>query len=51
VEHFEEAKNDPMRDKKERCICEGFQRKIMSIHFTVNLGLMYDALQELLEVS
>lgn len=51
VQHFEEAKLDPTRDKKDKCMYEGLQRKITSTEFVLDLGLMCDALQELSELS
>ena len=51
VQHFEEAKLDPTRDKKDQCTYEGLQRKITSTEFVLDLGLMCDALQELSELS
>jgi len=51
VKHFEEAKHDPTRDKKDQCTYEGLQRKITSTEFVLDLRLMCDALQELSELS
>ena len=51
VRHFEEAKLDPTRYKKDQCTYEGLQRKITSTEFVLDLGLMCDALQELSELS
>jgi ribosomal protein S1 len=51
VFHFEEAKNDKNRDKKERCTYEGLITKITSVGFILDLGLMCDGLQELSELS
>lgn len=51
VRHFKEAENDPTRDKKDRCMYEGMHKKITSIEFILDLGLMCDALQELSELS
>ncbi|KAK0048443.1 E3 SUMO-protein ligase [Biomphalaria pfeifferi] len=51
VQHFEEAKLDSTRDKKDQCMYEGLQRKITSTEFVLDLGLMCDALQELSELS
>jgi hypothetical protein len=51
VRHFEEAKNDNTRDKKEKCMYEGLQRKITSVQLILDLGLMCDALQELSELN
>jgi hypothetical protein len=48
--HFEEAKNDKNRDKK-RCTYEVLLRKITSVEFILDLGLMFNALQELSELS
>jgi hypothetical protein len=49
--HFGEAKNDNTRDKKEKCMSEGLQRKITSTQLILDLGLMSDALQDLSELS
>jgi hypothetical protein len=49
--HFEEAKSDQTRDKKDRCNFEGVLKKITSVEFVLDLGLMCDALQELSELS
>jgi hypothetical protein len=51
VRHFEEAKNDNTRDKKEKCMYESLQRKITSTQLILDLGLMCDALLELSELS
>ena len=51
VQHFEIAKLDSTRDKKDQCMYEGLQRKITSTEFVLDLGLMCDALQELSELS
>jgi hypothetical protein len=47
VLHFEEARNDENRDKKERCTYVSFT----SVVFILDLGLICDALQELPELS
>ena len=36
-------------DKKDKCLYDGFFRKITDANFTRHLGLMCDALQELTE--
>jgi hypothetical protein len=51
VLHFEEAKNDKKRDKKGRCTYEGLLLNITSVELILDLGLMYDALQELSALS
>jgi hypothetical protein len=51
VRDFKEAENDPTRDKKYRCMCQCLQRKITSTEFILDLGLMFDALQELSELN
>lgn len=51
VQHFEEAKLDSTRDKKDTCIYEGLQQNISSTEFVLDLGLMCEALQELSELS
>ncbi|KAJ8893726.1 hypothetical protein PR048_006326 [Dryococelus australis] len=50
VLHFEKAKEDRTRDKKDCAMYEGLLRKISSTEFILNLGLMCDSLQELSEV-
>ncbi|KAJ8884088.1 hypothetical protein PR048_015945 [Dryococelus australis] len=47
VLHFEEAKKDRTRDKKDCALYEGLLRKISSTEFILDLGLMCDSLQEL----
>jgi hypothetical protein len=39
VRHFEEAKNDSARDKKEKCMYKGLQRKITLTQLILDLGL------------
>jgi hypothetical protein len=51
VLHFVEAKTDCNRDKKKRCMYEGLHRKITSVEFLLDLGLMCYALQELSKLS
>jgi hypothetical protein len=51
VLNFEEAETDQTRDKKNRCTYEGLLKKITSVEFVLDLGLMCDALQELSELS
>lgn len=51
VSHFEVARVDKSRDKKEQCMYDGLHRKITSTNFVLDLGLMLDALQELSELS
>jgi hypothetical protein len=40
IQHFKEAENYPTRDKKDRCMYQGLQRKITSTEFILDLGLM-----------
>jgi hypothetical protein len=47
VLHSEKAKSDQTRDKKDRCTYKGLFKKIMSVEFVLDVGLMCDALQEL----
>lgn len=49
--HFTQSKDDTSRGKKDRCMYEGLYRKISSVNFILDLGLMVDALQELSELS
>jgi hypothetical protein len=51
VRHFEEAMNDPTRDKNDKCTYSGLKNKITSTAFLLDLALMCDALQELSELS
>jgi hypothetical protein len=51
VQHFKEAKNNPMGDKKAKCIYVDLVRNIRSIIFILDLRVMSDTLQELLELS
>jgi hypothetical protein len=51
VLHFEKAKSDQTGDKKDRCTYQGLLKKITSVEFVLDLGLMCDALQELSELS
>jgi hypothetical protein len=49
--YFVEAKCDCSRDRKMRCMYEGLHRKITSVQFLLDLGLMCDALQEVSKQS
>jgi hypothetical protein len=40
VQHFKEAENDPTRDKEDRCMYQGLQRKITSNEFILDLGFL-----------
>jgi hypothetical protein len=51
VRHFEEAENDPVKDKNNRCMHMGLQRKSTSTEFISDMGIMCNALQELSELS
>jgi hypothetical protein len=47
LRHFTNAKDDCSREKKDRSIYEGLLKKITTVEFVLDLGLMCDALQEL----
>ncbi|KAJ1099489.1 hypothetical protein NDU88_004590 [Pleurodeles waltl] len=49
--HFTNAAEDGFRDSSTRNMYTGLGRRLASIQFVANLGLMYDALQELSELS
>jgi hypothetical protein len=49
--HFTNAKDDCSRDNKNRSMYEGLLKKITTVEFVLDLGLMCDALQELSELS
>jgi hypothetical protein len=49
--HFTNAKDDCSRDKKDRSTYEGLLKKITTVEFVLDVGLMCDALQELSELS
>jgi len=49
--HFDNASHDPLRDARERAKYAGLAKRISSRAFVQNLGLMFDALQELAELS
>ncbi|XP_078504031.1 E3 SUMO-protein ligase KIAA1586-like [Lissotriton helveticus] len=49
--HFNSAADDGSRDSSTRNMYTGLGRRLSSIQFVANLGLMYDALQELSELS
>jgi hypothetical protein len=51
VRHFTNAKGECSRDKKDRSMYEGLLKKITTVEFVLDLGLMCDALQELSELS
>jgi len=51
VEHFQQAKQCPSRDQKDRYTYDGLLRKITSTEFVLDLALMCDALQELAGLS
>ncbi|KAJ8892355.1 hypothetical protein PR048_004935, partial [Dryococelus australis] len=51
VLHFEEAKEDRTRDKKDCVMYEGLLRKISSVMCILDLELMCDSLQELSKAS
>ena len=49
--HFCQAATDTSLDSKDRAQYKGFAAKLSSSAFFLNLGLMYDALQELSDLS
>lgn len=49
--HFVSASHDVARTSSERCMYEGFGEKLSSKDFIKNLGLMFDALEELKDLS
>jgi hypothetical protein len=51
VLHFEKGKSENGQSRKEKCTYKGLHRKITSVEFILDLGLICDALQELSEVS
>jgi hypothetical protein len=51
VRHCTNAKDDCSRDKTDRNTYEGLLKKITTVEFVLDLGLMCDALQELSELS
>ncbi|XP_015284597.1 PREDICTED: uncharacterized protein KIAA1586-like [Gekko japonicus] len=51
VLHFEKAKAESGRDRKERNAYESLQENITSAEFVLDLGLLCDALQELSELN
>lgn len=51
VRHVEQAACDSSRDSKERSQYAGLARKLTTVQFVHNLGIMYDALTELADVS
>lgn len=50
-EHFHEAAQDSSRDSKERAKYSGLENVLTSDSFVTNLGIMYDALTELSDLS
>ena len=48
---FRKAASDTRRDGKERAMYKGLSLRLGSVEFVKNLGAMYDALQELAELS
>lgn len=50
-QHLTEASRDAGRTSTERCMYEGLARKLRSVAFLKNLGLMMDALEELKDLS
>ncbi|XP_050053634.1 uncharacterized protein LOC126549135 isoform X2 [Aphis gossypii] len=50
-QHFTTAANDGLRTSKEKSKYLGLQRHLASIEFVTNLGIMYDALCELADLS
>jgi hypothetical protein len=51
VSHFTNVKDDCSGDKKDRSMYEGLLKKITTVEFVLDLGLMCDTLQELFELS
>ena len=49
--HFTHAATDGSRDRTSRDTYSGMEKKVSSHAFVNNLGIMYDALQELSELS
>lgn len=49
--HFKNASSDHLRDSRERAMYAGLADRLSSKEFLSNLALMYDALQELSELS
>jgi hypothetical protein len=47
VLHFEKCKFENDQGRKEKCTYEGLHRKITSVAFILDLGLICDTLQEL----
>jgi hypothetical protein len=51
VRHFTNSRDDCSRDKKDRSMYEVLLKKITTVEFVLDLGLMCDTLQELSELS
>lgn len=49
--HFSEASTDPKRNSTESCMFTGLANRLSSVTFVHNLAVMYDALEELSELS
>lgn len=49
--HFEQASNDYTRDSGDRSVYSGLVKMLSSASFVHNLALMYDALEELADLS
>ena len=49
--HFESVSADTQRDSKERSMFHGLLNRIRSPQFLIDLGVMYDALFELTNLS
>jgi hypothetical protein len=49
--HFVTAAQDPLRDAKEKAVYLGLAERLSSRKFVQNLALMYDALEELADLS
>lgn len=45
--HLTQASNDMSRSSSEKCMFKGMAKTMSSVDFVVNLGVMYDALEEL----
>jgi len=49
--HFDKCSLDSSRTSKEKATFKGLKQKITSTDFVLNLGLLYDALTELSDLS
>uniref|UniRef100_H3AKH7 HAT C-terminal dimerisation domain-containing protein n=1 Tax=Latimeria chalumnae TaxID=7897 RepID=H3AKH7_LATCH len=51
VQHFENASTDTSRDSKQRATYKGLKNRLTDTSFVLNMGLLFDALVELKELS